>query len=247
MEIFEPKHFFELAPVLTNVITGLVATLGLYIAFKTFIVAKEAKDEWKRQKTFDIDIDGYASSIDALKLLEDLRLDQYDAEPTKEHSNEILTYIFSKGENDVYKSYIQLYSYSSYYQKMKDRIFDIRKKALIILNISEDQELIDFYDTVLSLEASLFSIHHNYHVSKINGFVDRHQYDAIVKENYAANIYFNDLRKQISQDSASDEELYALLYDRFFGLQNDNDDWLAGLRNKHISFYYKKLKKKNQL
>lgn len=240
MEIFEPKHFFELAPVLTSVITGLVAALGLYIAFKTFIVAKEAKDEWKRQKTFDIDIDGYASSIDALKLLEDLRLDQYDADTVKEHSNDILTYIYSKGENDVYKSYIQLYSYSSYYQKMKDRIFEIRKKALIILNISEDQELIDFYDKVLSLEASLFSIHHNYHVSKINGFIDHYQYKGIMKENYAPNIYFNALRRQTSEDEISNEELYIQLYVRYFGLPDDNDDWLADLRNKHISFYYKK-------
>ncbi|MBD1421218.1 hypothetical protein [Sphingobacterium chuzhouense] len=238
MEIFEPNNFYNLAELLTNVLTGLIAVTGLIIAFKTFILAREAKEEWKKQKNFEIDIDGYAYTLDALKLLEDLRQDQYNPEVVKEHSQDILNDIFEKGDYETYNSYIKLYSYSHYYQGMKSSIFEIRKKALVILNISHDKELVDFYDTILTLEASLFSIHHNYHVYRLNTFIDRYQYKKIVKESYAQNIYFNSLRNQTPPSEVSDGDLYTQLYHKFFSLQQE--DWLEPLRAKHVSFYFQK-------
>lgn len=77
MEFIEPKNFFELAEVLTNVFTGAVAVVGLLIALKTYEVATKALREWKNQKIFEINIDGYANTSEALKVLEDLRFEQY--------------------------------------------------------------------------------------------------------------------------------------------------------------------------
>lgn len=239
MEFIEPKNFFELVEVLTNVFTGAVAVVGLLIAIKTYEVAIRALGEWKNQKIFEIDIDGYANTLEALRVLEDLRLEQYNPELVQSHSKHILTDIFTVGEDEVYKSYINLFSYSKYYTDLKPKIFEVRKKAITIFNQSEDKDLIDFYDHFMSFEASLFSIHHNYHTSIINRFVDEYQYPNIEKERPAINLYYNSIKRENPQ--IDDFDIYKLLYDKFF-LMHDGD-WLEELRAKHTSFFYRNFKR----
>ncbi|GEM_PF-1395234 len=239
MEIFEPKNFFDFAELLTNVFTGAVAVVGLLIALKTYEVATKALGEWRNQKIFEIDIDGYANTLEALKVLEDLRHEQYDAEFVKSHSEDILTDIFNTGEELVYKSYVNLFSYSKYYNDLKPDIFEIRKKAITIFNQSEDKDLIDFYDHFMSFEASLFSIHHNYHTSIINSFVDNYQYPNIEKEAQAINLYYNSVKRD--NPEIDDFDIYKMLYEKFFLL--DNGDWLDGLRAQHTSFFYRNFKR----
>lgn len=234
MEIFEPRNFFQLTEAFTNIFTGVIACVGLLIALKTYEVAIKALGEWKNQKKFEIDVEGYAFTIDALKTLEDLRLDQYNPEFVKTHSEDILDDIKSAGEMDAYNSYVKLFSYSKYYNDLKPQIFEVRKKALIIFNQSDDSELIDFYDSYISFEANIFSIHHNYHTYIINKFVDKYQYSRIAKEKPAINIYFNSLKME--NPDYNDFEIHSFLYKKFF-LYDDEDDWLENMRKKHISFY----------
>lgn len=239
MEILEPSNFFDLAGLLANVFTGAVAVVGLLIALKTYEVATRALVEWRNQKVFEIDIDGYANTLEALKVLEDLRHEQYDADLVKEHSEGILTDIFSTGETEVYKSYVNLYSYSKYYNDLKPGIFEVRKRAITIFNQSEDRDLIDFYDNFMSFEANLFSIHHNYHISIINRFVDDYQYPNIEKESPAINLYYNSVKRD--HPEIPDFDIYKMLYEKFF-LMHDGD-WLKDLREKHTSFFYRNFKR----
>ncbi|MDQ1150339.1 hypothetical protein QE382_002323 [Sphingobacterium zeae] len=216
-----------------------MAVVGLLIALKTYEVATKALGEWKNQKIFEIDIDGYANTLEALKVLEDLRFEQYNPDLVQSHSKEILTDIFNAGEKDVYKSYINLYSYIGYYSDLKPKIFEVRKKAIIIFNQSEDKDLIDFYDHFMSFEANIFSIHHNYHTSIINRFIDKYEYNTIVKESPAVNLYFNAIK--LENPNIEDFEIYKLLYEKFFLLHDG--DWLESLRAKHTSFFYRNFKR----
>lgn len=149
------------------------------------------------------------------------------------HSKEILTDIFNAGEKEVYKSYINLYSYISYYSDLKPKIFEVRKKAIIVFNQSEDKDLIEFYDHFMSFEANIFSIHHNYHTSIINRFIDKYEYNTIVKESPAVNLYFNTIK--LENPDIEYFEIYKLLYEKFFLLHDG--DWLESLRAKHTSFF----------
>ncbi|MCW8314202.1 hypothetical protein K7A41_23450 [Sphingobacterium sp. InxBP1] len=239
MEIFEPKNFFDFAELLTNVFTGAVAVVGLLIALKTYEVATRALGEWKNEKKFDIDIDGYAYTIETLKLLEDLRKDQYNPDLVKSHSKEILTDIYDTGEFEVYNSYIKLYSYMKYYQDLKPELFSARKIALTIFNQSDDQELIDFYNKFMSFESTIFSAHHNYHTSVINRFIDKYEYKKINKENIAPNLIFNALKQE--KPESEDFDLHVFIYDKLF-LQKYGD-WLQDLRVKQTSFFYKNFKR----
>lgn len=53
MEILQPSNFKDLFDIITSIITGLVALVGVYYAVQTYFIAKEAKEEWKIQKDLD--------------------------------------------------------------------------------------------------------------------------------------------------------------------------------------------------
>ena len=69
MEIFEPQNFFNMASVLAGIFTGILAIAGLIIAYKTFLIAREAKNEWKRQKFFEIEVELSSKIGEAMYLL----------------------------------------------------------------------------------------------------------------------------------------------------------------------------------
>src|SRR5690606_29157731 len=108
------------------------------------------------------------NSLDAINLLQDLRLEQYDPNYVKETWEDILTDILNLKDEVAYRSFINLFSYRNYQSKLTNSMLAMRKQAIKILNVSKDENLIDFYDTYVTLEASLFVIHHNYHTSIIN-------------------------------------------------------------------------------
>ena len=111
-----------------------------------------------------------------------------------------------------------------------------------IFNQSDDEELIDFFDNYISFEANIFSIHHNYHVSIINKFVDDYGYNGIAKESSAPNIYFRAIKKE--SPDVDDFEIHKLLYEKFFLLKDG--DWLESMKSKQVSFYFRKFKRNNK-
>lgn len=240
MDLLEPHNFFDMAGLIAGLITGLIAIAGLNIATATYFTAKEALKGWEKERRFDIDIEGMAKSLDAIRVLEDLKIEQYDPEFVRETWDDVLSDIVSYGENNVYRSFVNLFSYSRYYQNLKDRMFDMRKQSIKVLNISNNSDLIDFYDKYITVEANIFAIHHNYHVSVINSFIDRFDYKSFSKEGYAQCLYFNALKAK--EPNSSDEILYKDLYFHFF--QNVGGDPIDALRQQHITFYYQKLKNK---
>lgn len=238
MEIFEPTNFFEITGLIGTIITGLIAVSGLLLALCTYRVAEKALTVWKKEKQFDIDIDGYANSLDAIRILEDLRVEQYNPDIVKEVWSEVLHDIINANEQEVYKSFINLFSYSQYYNTiLKDRMLEMRKQAIKILNVSSEKDLIDFYNKYITVEANMFAIHHNYHFSKINAFVEKYKYTKFQKESYASCNYFNALKAK--EPNTPDNELYEDLYKHFF--DNVDGDPLEGLRAQQVSFFFQKL------
>jgi len=236
MEVLEPSNFFEIASLFGGIFTGAVAIVGLIIASATLFVGKEALSIWKKEKEFDINIEGLANSFDAVKNLEDLKNDQYNYEYVKDVWGEVLTDIFNKNELDVYNSFIKVFSYSQYYNKLKDRLFVVRKQALKVMNVSTDAELIDFYRKYIVVEANIFNIHHNYHFSKINNFIDKYDYKKISKEEYAVCGYFNSAKQQYP--NIPNEKIYEDLYKNFF--ENRGGDPIEPMRAQVVSFYSRK-------
>jgi len=239
MEIFEPANFFQMANLIANLFTGLIAVSGLLIALATYYVAKEALGVWKKEKAFDIDIEGYAKSIDAIKILEDLKIDQYNPEYVQKTWGDVMSFINSKDETEVYRSFVNLFSYSEYFNGLKERMFEMRKQSLKVFNVSTDPELIDFYDKYITVEANIYAIHHNYHYSKINQFIDQYNYKEFAKEKYAVCLYFNAIK--VKEPQTPDNQLYQELYDHFF--KTVGGDPIDGLRQQQVSFFYHKLKK----
>lgn len=238
MEIFEPNNFFQITGLIGNIITGLIAVSGLMIALLTYRVAEKALSVWKKEKEFDINIEGYANSLDAIKLLEDLRVEQYNPDLVKEAWTEVLLDIFNANEQEVYKSFINLFSYSKYYNTiLKGGMLEMRKQAIKVLNVSSEKDLIDFYNKYISVEANMFAIHHNYHFSKINAFIKKYNYTKFKKENFAVCIYFNALK--VKEPNTPDNKLYEDLYIHFF--DNVGGDPLEGLRAQQVSFIFQKL------
>lgn len=119
-------------------------------------------------------------------------------------------------------------------------MFDMRKHAMKVLNVSTDHELVDFYNKYISVESNLFAIHHNYHISVINEFIDKYQYTKFLKEDYAECIYFNSIKSK--EPNTPDKQLYRELYDHFFN--NIGGDPLRTMREQQVSFMFSNLKSK---
>lgn len=227
MEIFQPEYFKDFSTFIFSFLTGGVAIVGLFIAFETFKVAKQAKDEWIKQKKFDIDTNGYANSIYALRLIEKLRQEPYDYDFVKKNYENELTYIFENDnsiDNKVYLSFVKFYSYHQYRKSLSNELDEVRRNALIVQRGSDDVSLKNYYNGILNFDANFSLISNDYHCLVLFEFLDKYPAEhllGLAKDNF---IRFTTLDKKT-------------IFEEYNRLFKSVDDPLKQLRNTQISFF----------
>lgn len=136
MDIFLPQNFFALSDILTSVLTGAVAAAGLLIALKTYVIAREAKDEWKKQK----DMDYYMRFARLFPI-------------SKEYIEHLRFPISSTSE--IKKEFIESFRY---YEYLDEYQLNVHREELIIKSrkIAYDQYMLEFktlyFESILHLE-----------------------------------------------------------------------------------------------
>lgn len=166
MEFLEPSNFFDLAELIVNILIGLVAVSGLYIAFLTYQVAQKALGEWKQEKAHDIDLEAIASMHDAIVYLRELtrvytdssKLDDFEISEAKKIREIDFTF---------YDIYVKHKAHWNVHEKNKIAK-NLKDVALRVANTSNNIKIKSFYSDYVFLSNTIRSIVGNYYAIKIN-------------------------------------------------------------------------------
>ena len=120
---------------LADVATVIIATIAVYYAWKTYQIAKEAKDEWKKEKNLDVLVrfsKVFPSSRECILNLRSPLSFEHEVE-------EGMIYIKAKGDkislenSESFSSYFVVQSRYSNYELKLNEMFDLEHEVLFLL------------------------------------------------------------------------------------------------------------------
>lgn len=191
MEFSNPSHFKDLFDMITSIITGLVALIGVYYGVQTFLLAKEAKDEWINQKNHEYDViikSNLKSLIETMYLIYDYSKNrtQFIINASNNSRYQTSQYLLLKTQYPILMHAINFLNYTLYYksiyQSKLDKIIDIITPAVIGMNNSTLNELFhDLKDYVYEYDNKIEGIQqwiHFFHDSSVqNKNIDKKYLD----------------------------------------------------------------------
>ena len=250
MEIFEPQNFFDMAEVMANVLTGLVAVAGLLIAIKTYRVAVEALSVWKNEKQFDLEIEMKSKMGEALTILNKLNKTSFIKSDLKDDQIWIVDDLMKRfNDNDLSKiQMIQSGYHNHFFNNVETELEKLRQVSMKAISYNDNDEIKDFYRIWSLYEGHIYNTIYNYTAVKLDVFSKKYNFPYIsnngdllplpaltnlinsgVPEETAVETLFDNL-KRISKEDAY-VRMLNIYRDTFFPnaelifntLQQDND------------------------
>jgi len=232
MEIFKPDNFFDMANLITNVIVGLIAIVGLLVAFLTYTVALKALNSWREAKAHDINLVAIVSMSDARSYLQDLTRVYLDPGKLNDFEIDEANIIF-KTDIDFYNYYVMHKSYwNSHNGNPKDK--KMKEIALNVINGSDNDKIIRFYKDYIFLSNTLRSIVMNYFATKINEYNGKFSLLNYVEPTDLNLTLMNIIPASVKEERKGKDDI-EILYEYFTG--EGISGWLQHLQDVEIEFY----------
>ncbi len=231
MELFEPSNFFNMAGVMANVFTGLVAVAGLLIALETYRIAKSALGEWRNQKSHDVDDEAVINMNGAISHIREMTNAYADLNALQDYEKVDAAKIKDVDEN-YYLLFIRHKYYWNRYKKNKEHDH-YKSIALKVFRISNDTKIVSFYNDYIFLTTTIFSIVMNYYAELLNQFDDKYQV-LNEKEHVDLNLAILTIIPENILEKYKDKSKIEIAYIFFTG--EGLDKWVKKLNDTEISY-----------
>lgn len=232
MELFEPKNFFQMAELLANVFTGLIAIGGLLIALATYEVAQKALREWKNEKSHNIDDEAIIYMNDAISKIRDMSYSYSDYDSLEDFEKKEADKIFSKSQ-DYWEDYVKhKYYWNKHANNTEQKT--IKNIALKVFRNSQDKEIIQFYRDYIFLTNTLFSIIMNYYAERLNNHERKHKITNVIEPTDLRLDIFKFIPKNTLKLHKKSTKI-EIAYNYFTG--EGLNKWLKKLTEIEIKFY----------
>lgn len=181
MEIFEPQHFFQMADLISGVLTGAVAIAGLLIATLTYKVAAKALNIWREEKQFDLEIELKSKMGEALTLLNRLNRTSFSTSDLDDDQKWILDDLQKRFNDDqlVAIQKIQSAYHNHFFQNMENDLVRLRQTSMKALNYNKNNDIKKFYTLWSIYEGEIFNTIYNYCFIYLNYYSELYNFPPI--------------------------------------------------------------------